>query len=149
MPLFYDLTPFLDSRAEICQILGGIFGIPKISKGHSEIIWLNIIITIFFVLQGEDMHILRQNIPRPMSLIAVANQTLECEDNPCSILNGGCEDICQMNSGGHVTCSCHPGRFLIKPGGKRCAYTKKKCQNDAEFQCSQSLDNDPICIPYR
>ena len=110
---------------------------------------LNILIIICFAPLGEDMHILRQNIPRPMSLIAVANQTLECEDNPCSILNGGCEDICQMNSGGHVTCSCHPGRFLIKPGGKRCAYTKKKCQNDAEFQCSQSLDNDPICIPYR
>ena len=110
---------------------------------------LSILIAIYFVPLGEDMHILRQNIPRPMSLIAVANQTLECEDNPCSILNGGCEDICQMNSGGHVTCSCHPGRFLIKPGGKRCAYTKKKCQNDAEFQCSQSLDNDPICIPYR
>ena len=110
---------------------------------------LDILFTIFFAPLGEDMHILRQNIPRPMSLIAVANQTLECEDNPCSILNGGCEDICQMNSGGHVTCSCHPGRFLIKPGGKRCAYTKKKCQNDAEFQCSQSLDNDPICIPYR
>ena len=39
MPLSYDLTSFLDSRAEICQILGGIFGKSKISKGHSEIIW--------------------------------------------------------------------------------------------------------------
>ena len=94
------------------------------------------------------MQILRQNIPRPMSLITVANQTLTCEKNPCAVLNGGCEDICQINSGGHVTCSCHPGRFLIRSGGKRCATTKKKCQSDGEFQCSQSLNNDAICIPY-
>ena len=39
MPLSYDLTTFLDSRAEICQIFRGIFGKSKISKEHSEIIW--------------------------------------------------------------------------------------------------------------
>ena len=39
MPLSYDLTTFLDSRAEICQIFRGIFGKSKISKGNSEIIW--------------------------------------------------------------------------------------------------------------
>ena len=110
---------------------------------------LNDVTETIFLLIGEDLQILRQNIPRPMSLITVSNQTLECERNPCSVLNGGCEDICQINSDGHVTCSCHPGRFLIKSGGKRCAYTKRKCLNDADFQCSQSLDDDPICIPYR
>ena len=35
----YDLTTFLDSRAEICQIFRGIFGKSKISRGHSESIW--------------------------------------------------------------------------------------------------------------
>ena len=39
MPLSYDLTTFLDSRAEICQIFLGIFGKSKNSKGHSVIIW--------------------------------------------------------------------------------------------------------------
>ena len=38
MPLSYDLTTFLDSRAEICPIFWGTFGKSKISKGHSEII---------------------------------------------------------------------------------------------------------------
>ena len=39
VPLSYDLTTFLESRAEICQLFRGIFGKSKISKGHSEIIW--------------------------------------------------------------------------------------------------------------
>ena len=38
VPLTYDLTTFLDSWAEICQIFRGIFGKSKIPKGHSEII---------------------------------------------------------------------------------------------------------------
>ena len=83
MPLYYDLTTFLDSRAEICQIFRGIFGKSKFSKGHSEInwplvisskgidvmlkqfadtssdkkmIWLNLVIfSLFFVLCRVDM----------------------------------------------------------------------------------------------
>ena len=96
---------------------------------------------------GEDMEILRQNVPRPMSLVAVSNQSLECENNPCSVLNGGCEDICTLKKG-HVQCACKEGRYLIKQNGKRCAFTPKKCQNSSDFQCSQSLRGDPICIPY-
>ena len=44
VPLSYDVTTFLDSRADICQFFffwgggRGIFGESKISKGHSEII---------------------------------------------------------------------------------------------------------------
>ena len=96
---------------------------------------------------GEDMVMLRQNIPRPMSLIAVSNQSLECEKNPCSILNGGCEDICSISKKGQAICSCHPGRFIIEDG-KRCSFTNLQCDDQSEFQCSQSLTKNPICIPY-
>lgn len=99
---------------------------------------------------GENWVELRKNIPRPMSLIAVGNQTLSCEINPCSVLNGGCEDICNVNQdNGQVQCSCHSGRYLIQSSKNRCAWTKKTCQDPQEsFQCSQSLDEEPICIPY-
>ena len=33
---------------------------------------------------GEDLTMLRTSIPRPMSIIAIANQSLTCQDNPCS-----------------------------------------------------------------
>ena len=97
---------------------------------------------------GEDLTSLRTSIPRPMSIIAIANQSLTCQDNPCSRLNGGCEDICKANDKGEAKCQCFPGRFLINPNGKRCAYTRQHCENELEFQCSQSLDESPICIPY-
>jgi low-density lipoprotein receptor-related protein 1 (alpha-2-macroglobulin receptor) len=99
-------------------------------------------------ITGEEMTLLRKNIPRPMSLITVTNQSLECEANPCSVLNGGCEDICKVNRKGHAVCECHPGRFLIRQDGKRCSHTVQHCKDNHDFQCSQSLDQSPICIPY-
>ena len=83
-----------------------------------------------------------------MSIIAVSNRTLECESNPCLIYNGGCEDICDLDESNQIKCSCHPGRFLIQSDQKRCAWTRQKCEENHEFQCSQALNNDPICIPY-
>ena len=100
-------------------------------------------------ITGEDLHVLRENIPRPMSLVAISNQSLACETNPCSVLNGGCEDVCNLDAKGHIQCTCHPGRFLIKPNGKRCAFTRQKCLDESSFQCSQSFGSDPICIPYK
>ena len=38
-------------------------------------------------------------------------------------------------------------RFLTDDG-KRCVHTENRCSDPMEFQCSQSLDNSPICIPY-
>ena len=133
---------------------------------------------------GEDMRVLRKNIPRPMSIIAVANQSQECEQNPCSVLNGGCEDICEVLEG-KPTCSCKEGKlshlilklkvkypkvicilirtleliaylFLIieisgrylMAGDKRCSYTNQHCLDENQFQCSQSLGQSPICVPY-
>ena len=97
---------------------------------------------------GEDMTMLRTEIPRPMAIVAIANQSLTCQANPCSQLNGGCEDICKVNQKGQAECHCYPGRFLIDAQGKRCAYTRLHCENENDFQCSQSLNDKPICIPY-
>ena len=73
--------------------------------------WVTHTVTRINRYTGEDMRVLRKNIPRPMSIIAVANQSQECEENPCSVLNGGCEDICEVLEG-KPTCSCKEGKFL-------------------------------------
>ena len=39
------------------------------------------------------------------------------------------------------------GRFLMA-GGKRCSYTNQHCLDENQFQCSQSLGQSPICVPY-
>ena len=33
-------------------------------------------------------------------------------------------------------------------GGKRCSYTNQHCLDENQFQCSQSLGQSPICVPY-
>lgn len=37
---------------------------------------------------------MRQNIVRPMGIVAVSEEQTSCPTNPCRNLNGGCEDIC-------------------------------------------------------
>ena len=111
--------------------------------------WIQHSVTRVNKFTGEDVTRLRTNIPRPMSVIAITNQSLTCEESPCSRLNGGCEDICSVDKNGQavIQCSCFPGRFLTDDG-KRCVHTKNHCSDRMEFQCSQSLDDSPICIPY-
>lgn len=59
-------------------------------------------------------------------------------------MNGGCEDICQVNDTGIVVCKCRDGRRLLEDG-YRCVSTapdQPKC-SDSEFTCSEKQ-----CIPY-
>lgn len=49
---------------------------------------------------GGDVVTLRKNIPRPMGIVAVANDTEDCTVNPCLTLNGGCSDICSVGVNG-------------------------------------------------
>jgi hypothetical protein len=56
---------------------------------------------------------LKKDIPRPMSLVAVGNESGVCVKNPCDTLNGGCEDLCTVDERGNVACQCYAGMYMI------------------------------------
>ncbi|XP_044727187.1 prolow-density lipoprotein receptor-related protein 1 isoform X2 [Chrysoperla carnea] len=93
---------------------------------------------------SEELVWLRGDVPRPMGIIAVANDSTECDiTHPCNIMNGGCEDICMMGDNGEIMCTCQSDRILAEDM-KRCITSDKKieCDSDA-FRCS-----DGGCIPF-
>ncbi|CAL1298011.1 unnamed protein product [Larinioides sclopetarius] len=92
---------------------------------------------------GNNVVTLRKNIARPMGIVAIANDT-DCTMNPCHILNGGCEDQCNVAVDGRVICTCFLGRSLL-PDGQRCIGVQGKDANctDEEFECGDSM-----CIPF-
>lgn len=87
---------------------------------------------------GADVVWLRKDIGRLMGIMVVQNTTQDCSANPCSILNGQCEDICSL-VGGQIKCECTQGRLAAD--GKRCL-PSGQCQM-GQFMCT-SKD----CIPY-
>ncbi|XP_064475155.1 prolow-density lipoprotein receptor-related protein 1-like [Ornithodoros turicata] len=89
---------------------------------------------------GAYVVVLRKNVVRPMGIIAVTNDTNDCTRNPCMVLNGGCEDKCDVAQNGSVICDCLSGRSLL-PDGKRCGVKSANC-TAKEFECG-----DGACIP--
>ena len=69
-------------------------------------------LNIPILISGEDRSLMRQNIVRPMGIVAVTEDQTACPANPCRLLNGGCEDICSQSVSGGVECRCHPNRTL-------------------------------------
>ena len=63
---------------------------------------------------GEDVTWLKKDIPRPMSLVAVGNESVVCNKNPCDTLNGGCEDLCTVDERGKVACQCYAGNYFSR-----------------------------------
>ncbi|KAI1293709.1 Prolow-density lipoprotein receptor-related protein 1 [Halotydeus destructor] len=90
---------------------------------------------------GGELVMLRRNVPRPMGIVAIANDTNDCTSNPCLAANSGCSDICSVNLNKTVTCSCSEGRTLL-PDGKRCVIRNSNCSS-LEFECKSGE-----CIPY-
>ena len=93
---------------------------------------------------------MKTNIVRPMGIITVTEDQTLCPPNPCSVLNGGCEDICTQSVSGGVECRCNTNRTLL-PDGKRCTSFIASCKGHHDFQCSSSFSfnsSSPICIPY-
>ena len=107
---------------------------------------------------GSDVTVLKRNIIRPIGLVAVAPPTIdecngveptETRPNPCSIMNGGCEDICNILN--NVTlqfdtaiCSCFEGREL-DDDGRRCTFIGSNCsETNGLFECTKSGK----CIPF-
>ncbi|XP_068084350.1 prolow-density lipoprotein receptor-related protein 1 [Anabrus simplex] len=91
---------------------------------------------------GDDVVWLRTEVPRPMGIIAVANDTNDCMSNPCRIQNGGCEDICKLDVAGAVLCSCYGDRRLLVDE-RRCVDNNNKTCGEHYFQCSTGS-----CVPF-
>uniref|UniRef100_A0ABM0MCB5 Prolow-density lipoprotein receptor-related protein 1-like n=1 Tax=Saccoglossus kowalevskii TaxID=10224 RepID=A0ABM0MCB5_SACKO len=77
-----------------------------------------------------------------MGIVAVANDTEDCDANKCRQLNGGCDSngVCDIDARGEVHCTCPTGFQIVD--GTRCVDAGFNCTN-LEFKC-----NDGACIPY-
>jgi len=85
---------------------------------------------------GSDLKLLKRKVPRPMGIIAVANDTEDCSLNPCLEHNGQCQDRCNVDNNGTVVCSCFMGKRLSSDM-KTCEIFKVEnitCAAD-EFKC--------------
>lgn len=96
-------------------------------------------------LTGTDLYRVREDIGRLMGIVAVQNTTQKCESDLCSVLNGGCEDVCTL-VGGRIKCECTRGK--LANDGRRCIPaspkpSQTKC-DDISFKC---LSGE--CIPFQ
>ncbi|XP_066143818.1 prolow-density lipoprotein receptor-related protein 1 [Euwallacea fornicatus] len=92
---------------------------------------------------GQYYVTLRRDVPRPMGIVAIANDTEDCFSNPCLMNNGGCEEYCELTASGEVECSCGNGRTLSLDG--RCLSVNiVECTNTEDsFRCSNGG-----CVPF-
>eukprot|EP00063_Salmo_salar_P032241 XP_014007076.1 PREDICTED: low-density lipoprotein receptor-related protein 1B-like [Salmo salar] len=92
---------------------------------------------------GGDIKVLRADIPnQPMGIVAVSNNTNNCELSPCTVLNGGCHDLCLLTPHGTVNCSCRGERLLLEDN--RCVSENSSCNIHTEFECGNGE-----CIDYQ
>nr|XP_018901907.1 PREDICTED: prolow-density lipoprotein receptor-related protein 1 [Bemisia tabaci] len=91
---------------------------------------------------GEEMKVLKKGIPRPMGIVAIANDTNMCFDNPCHKQNGGCQDICRFDARGRKQCACSEGQILNTDGYSCFRPIKEVKCGPQEFRCSAFK-----CIP--
>uniref|UniRef100_A0A4W5QCD1 EGF-like domain-containing protein n=1 Tax=Hucho hucho TaxID=62062 RepID=A0A4W5QCD1_9TELE len=92
---------------------------------------------------GGDIKVLRVDIPnQPMGIVAVSNNTNNCELSPCTVLNGGCHDLCLLTPHGTVNCSCRGERLLLEDN--RCVSENSSCNIHTEFECGNGE-----CIDYQ
>lgn len=87
---------------------------------------------------GADVVWLRKDIGRLMGIVAVQNTTQNCSASPCSVLNGGCEDVCNVVAE-RIKCECTQGR--LAPNGRQCI-PLGSCPLD-HFTCKTK-----DCIPF-
>lgn len=88
---------------------------------------------------GTDVVRLRKDIGKPMGIVAVQNTTKSCSASPCEVLNGGCEDVCNVVKG-QIKCECTQGN--LSPDGRSCIRSRGSCSSD-QFFCKSGE-----CIPY-
>lgn len=119
---------------------------------------------------------LRRHLPRPMALVVVAPQHQTCvytystveaftnlwqtlykkmyslgEKDPCSILNGGCAELCTLSPAGQVACACGAGRELARDG-LACAGAGRAACEAGQWPCAEGgcVPLDLVCdgVPH-
>lgn len=88
---------------------------------------------------GTDVVWLRKNIDKPMGIIAIQNTTKSCSASPCEVLNGGCEDVCNV-IGGKIKCECTQGK--LSADMRSCIRPPGSCSPE-QFFCRSGE-----CIPF-
>ena len=117
---------------------------------------------------GEGVTWLKSGLRKPMSLVAIGKEQKNvCKENPCSFLNGGCEDLCLIDEKGNPSCKCHKERYPLSSDNVRCSSKYIECGSTSDFQCStttfaqiqgggskdassskKQVTEQAICIPY-
>lgn len=94
---------------------------------------------------GQDLKLLKRKVPRPMGIVAVANDTADCSLNPCLKMNGGCQERCNVADNGTIVCSCFPGKELAADL-RACEPVKEVANVTCDgYLCKQSKK----CIPQQ
>lgn len=88
---------------------------------------------------GTDIVWLRKDIGKPMGIIAIQNTTQSCSASPCEVLNGGCEDVCNVVRG-QIKCECTQG--ILSSDARSCIRSSGSCLSD-QFFCKSGE-----CIPF-
>lgn len=91
---------------------------------------------------GNDVMFIKKEIEHPMGIVVAQDQFRNCSNNLCSILNGGCEDVCLPVSENTMKCECSQG--VLAKDNRRCLLRDKSslCNSTFEFQCKTGE-----CIP--
>ncbi|XP_053679237.1 low-density lipoprotein receptor-related protein 1 [Anopheles nili] len=90
---------------------------------------------------GSDVVLLRRDISQPMGIVAVQKTDKKCAADPCSVLNGLCEDKCLTDAYGKVKCQCTQG--VLASDGQRCIPKSVSNCSSSEFSCTNGN-----CIPF-
>ncbi|KAL8579462.1 hypothetical protein ACOMHN_026827 [Nucella lapillus] len=93
---------------------------------------------------GSGIMWLRKDIERqPMGIIAVDENSGNCESDPCFKNAFGCDQVCSVTHKGQPNCTCKEG-YTILGDGKRCISTSwtEACKDD-DFVCG----DHSMCIP--
>ncbi|KAK9892226.1 hypothetical protein WA026_019028 [Henosepilachna vigintioctopunctata] len=103
-------------------------------------------------LTGQNVVSLRREVARPMGIVAIADDVERCFMNPCSVMNGGCEETCKLSPVGELQCACKDG-YILAEDGKRC-YKKLPdeplsdlfyCSNGFKIPLNLTCDGIPHC----
>uniref|UniRef100_A0A2C9KAN0 EGF-like domain-containing protein n=1 Tax=Biomphalaria glabrata TaxID=6526 RepID=A0A2C9KAN0_BIOGL len=102
---------------------------------------------------GANMKMLVQGLStRPMGVAVYSQEKQKCNNNPCTVFNGGCSHSCHPGPDGSVDCACVEGTGqVIGNNGKVCVPANNTCTSD-QFVCQNGrclrerwvcdLDND-------
>ncbi|XP_064646344.1 low-density lipoprotein receptor-related protein 1-like isoform X2 [Lineus longissimus] len=94
---------------------------------------------------GSGTKVLRKTDRQPMGIVAFAEETNNCNLNPCHRNNGGCAGTCNVDEFGNVICNCTKDGSC--PGMKKaCAWDDYRCGNGTCINIEKTCDGVRHCL---